>query len=91
MLNLHKMPPYTFPENFIWGSGSAAHQIEGNNIHNQWWHKEQTGSDPSIKEASGKACNSWEMMDDDIRLLRELGHKAYRFSVEWARIEPVEG
>ena len=91
MLNLHKMPPYTFPENFIWGSGSAAHQIEGNNIHNQWWHKEQTGSDPSIKEASGKACNSWEMMDDDIRLLRELGHKAYRFSVEWSRIVPSPG
>ena len=91
MLNLHKMPEYTFPEKFLWGSGSAAHQIEGDNIHNQWWHRERSGSDPSIKEVSGKACNSWQMMDEDLALLKELGHQAYRFSVEWSRIEPVQG
>lgn len=88
MLNLHKMPAFTFPENFLWGSGSAAHQIEGDNIHNQWWHMEQKGNDPAIKTPSGKACNSYQMMDEDIALLKELGHQAYRFSVEWSRIEP---
>ena len=64
MLNLHKMPEFTFPENFIWGSGTAAHQIEGNNTNNQWWAKEQSGKYPGIREPSGKACNSWEMLDD---------------------------
>ncbi|MBR2905286.1 MAG: glycoside hydrolase family 1 protein [Lentisphaeria bacterium] len=91
MLNLHKMPEFTFPENFIWGSGSAAHQIEGDNYNNQWYHMEQNNSNPAIKEPSGKACNSWEMLDEDIALLKELGHKGYRFSVEWSRIEPENG
>lgn len=92
MLNLHKIPSYTFPENFIWGSGTAAHQIEGDNTRNQWWHKEHARPrDPSIKECSGKACNSWQMPDADIALLKELGHKGYRFSVEWSRIEPAPG
>lgn len=92
MLNLHKIPAFTFPENFIWGSGSAAHQIEGDNIHNQWWKMETAPEkNPAIKEPSGKACNSWQMMDEDIRLLRELGHRAYRFSVEWSRIVPAPG
>ena len=91
MLNLHKMPEFTFPENFLWGSGSAAHQIEGDNVNNQWWHMEQSGNNPSIHAPSGKACNSWQMLDDDIRLLKELGHQAYRFSVEWSRIEPRHG
>ncbi len=91
MLNLHKMPEFTFPENFIWGSGTAAHQIEGNNTNNQWWAKEQSGKYPGIREPSGKACNSWEMLDDDIALLKELGHKGYRFSIEWSRIEPAKG
>ena len=91
MLNLHKMPEFTFPENFLWGSGSAAHQIEGDNIRNQWWHMEHAGNTPSIKVPSGKACNSWQMLDDDLQLLKELGHQAYRFSVEWSRIEPEKG
>ena len=88
MLNLHKMPFFSFPENFLWGSGTAAHQIEGDNFHNQWYHMEQSGSNPAIKEPSGKACNSWEMLDADIELLKELGHKGYRFSIEWSRIQP---
>ena len=91
MLNLHKMPEFSFPENFIWGSGTAAHQIEGDNIYNQWYHLEKSGSDPAIKAPSGKACNSWNMADEDIALLKELGHQGYRFSVEWSRIEPEPG
>jgi beta-glucosidase len=76
MLNLHKMPHFSFPDDFIWGSGSAAHQIEGDNIYNQWFHMEQKGNNPAIKEPSGKACNSWEMPDEDIALLKEAAHWA---------------
>lgn len=91
MLNLHKIPPFTFPENFLWGSGSAGYQIEGNNTHSQWWHMEQEGTISGFREPSGMACNSWNLFDEDLRLLKELGHRAYRFSIEWSRLEPEEG
>lgn len=77
-----------FPENFLIGSATSAHQIEGDNIHNQWWEAEQKGKAPY---KSGKACNHWELYEEDIALMKELGYDAYRFSVEWSRIVPKEG
>ena len=41
MLNLHNYPAIMFPENFIWGSATAAHQIEGDDIHSINW-RDQT-------------------------------------------------
>lgn len=90
MLNLYKMPPYTFPKEFLWGSATAGHQIEGDNFHCQRWKQEQENTDPQCVP-SGKACNSWKLYREDIALLKELGHKAYRFSIEWSRIEPEQG
>ena len=40
---------------------------------------------------SGKACNHWELYKEDFELLKTLGCNAYRFSFDWARIEPKEG
>ena len=40
---------------------------------------------------SGKACNSYELFNEDIKALASLGCNAYRFSLEWSRIEPNEG
>jgi len=77
-----------FPEGFLWGAATAAHQIEGNNTHSDWWDAEQSGRLP---HASGVACDSWNRWRDDIRLLSEIGLNAYRLSVEWARIEPSPG
>ena len=77
-----------FPDGFLWGAATAAHQIEGNNVHSDWWRAEQAGLLP---HASGTACDSWNCWPDDVRLLRELGLNAYRMSVEWARIEPRRG
>jgi beta-glucosidase len=42
-------------------------------------------------ESSGDACDSWHRWPDDFALLAALGFGAYRFSLEWARIEPEEG
>lgn len=84
------MKPYTFQEGFLWGSATAGHQIEGDNFNSQNWHFEQEHPE-NYEEPSGKACNSWELYKEDIRLLKQLGHKAYRFSIEWCRIEPEEG
>ncbi len=77
-----------FREGFLWGAATAAHQIEGNNVHNDWWRAEEAGVLP---HRSGHACDSWNRWPDDIRLLQDMGLNAYRLSVEWARIEPEPG
>jgi beta-glucosidase len=77
-----------FPDGFFWGAATAAHQIEGNNTHSDWWRSEQAGLLPHKSEL---ACNSWTDWREDIKLLRKLGLNAYRLSVEWARIEPEPG
>ncbi|OZG49932.1 family 1 glycosylhydrolase [Bombiscardovia coagulans] len=82
--NLH------FPEGFIWGASTAAHQIEGNNVNNNWWAREHAVA-TDIKEPSGDACDSYHRYKEDISLLADSGLTMYRFSVEWARIEPEEG
>jgi beta-glucosidase len=94
MYDIFNLPEIHFPPGFVWGSSTAAHQIEGNNIHSNFWAKEQRGgiwSQWDIDEPSGLACNHWELFREDVRLLANLGHQAYRLSIEWSRIEPAEG
>lgn len=80
----------TFPDGFLWGAATAAHQIEGNNVNSNWWVHEHTPG-TTIVEPSGDAADSYHRFRDDIRLLAELGLNSYRFSIEWARIEPERG
>ncbi len=84
------MPKLTFPDGFLWGSATAAHQIEGGNVNNDWWDLEH---DPSAgcAASSGDACDSFHRYPEDVALGASLGLNAYRFSVEWSRIEPAEG
>ncbi|MFH1656005.1 MAG: glycoside hydrolase family 1 protein [Candidatus Omnitrophota bacterium] len=77
-----------FPKKFFWGSATSAHQVEGENINNDWWQWEQ--GKKSI-EPSGKACNHYELFREDFDLASNLNHNAHRFSIEWSRIEPAEG
>ncbi|MEO8603242.1 MAG: family 1 glycosylhydrolase [bacterium] len=79
-----------FPDGFVWGTATAAHQVEGNNVNSDFWLMEHTPGS-LFAEPSGDACDHFHRYPDDIRLLRELGFGAYRFSIEWARIEPEEG
>lgn len=79
-----------FPYGFLWGAATAAHQIEGNNINSNWWmHEHEEGT--AILEPSGDAADSYHRYREDISLLAELGLNSYRFSIEWARIEPERG
>ena len=80
----------TLRDDFIWGAATAAHQIEGGNTNSDFWVIEHSGH-PRFVEPSGDACDSYHRYPDDIRLLAEAGLKAYRFSIEWARIEPAPG
>jgi beta-glucosidase len=80
----------SFPENFLWGTSTASHQVEGNNINNDIWLLEHVPQSIFV-EPSGDACDHYHRYPEDIALLAELGFIAYRFSVEWSRIEPEEG
>jgi beta-glucosidase len=80
----------SFPKGFVWGTATAAHQIEGGNWNNDWWEWEHTPGSPCL-ESSGDACDSWHRWAEDVALCRDLGFGSYRFSIEWSRIEPHEG
>jgi len=88
-----------FPEGFLWGTATAAHQIEGNNK-NDWSEWERSEARMQKLEArslkaedfiSGLACDSYNLWEKDLDLVKELNCNAYRFSLEWSRIEPEEG
>ena len=79
-----------FPEHFLIGAATAAHQVEGNNTNSDFWAQELLPHS-SFLEPSGIACDHYNRYEEDIKLLADAGLKAYRFSVEWARIEPEEG
>ncbi|KRC62564.1 beta-glucosidase [Agromyces sp. Root81] len=78
------------PEGFLWGAATAAHQIEGGNVNSTNWVDEYHPR-ATVSEPSGDACDSYHRYPEDIALLAASGLRAYRFSIEWARIEPEEG
>ena len=84
------MQDFTFPKDFLWGTATAAHQVEGNNINSESWVLEHLPG-TIYAEPSGDAIDHYHRYPSDIALLAELGFNAYRFSIEWARIEPEEG
>jgi beta-glucosidase len=79
-----------FPEGFTWGVATAAHQIEGGNVNNDWWAWEHD-PDSGTLAPSGDACDSFHRWREDVDLVASMGLSAYRFSLEWSRIEPAEG
>jgi beta-glucosidase len=80
----------SFPPGFLWGAATAAHQVEGNNVNSDLWVLEHC--DPTLfEEPSLDACDHYHRFPDDIRMLAALGLNTYRFSIEWARIEPEQG
>jgi beta-glucosidase len=78
---------YHFPRGFLWGTATAAHQVEGNNTNNQWWKWEQEGH---TKGTSGLAADWWGgRWKEDLDRAAESGQNAHRLSVEWSRIQPT--
>jgi len=78
------------PEGFVWGTATAAHQVEGGNSNNDWWAWEHTPG-TRCREPSGDACDHYNRFAADLELLAGLGFNAYRFSLEWSRIQPEPG
>ncbi len=78
-----------FPPNFLWGSATSAHQVEGNTL-NDWIEWEKKGKS---KHLSGRACNHWDIKQfrDDVERMKILGLNAYRMGIEWSRVMPKPG
>jgi beta-glucosidase len=84
------LPNVAFPPGFLWGAATAGHQVEGNNINSDCWVMENVK--PTLfAEPSRDADNSFALWATDLDLAKGLGLNTYRFSLEWARIEPEEG
>jgi len=83
-------PDADFPEDFLFGSSTAAHQVEGGNTNNDWWAWEHAAGTPAV-EPSGDAIDHYHRYAEDFALLAELGQNAHRLSLEWSRIEPEHG
>jgi beta-glucosidase len=80
----------TFPDGFLWGASTAGHQVEGGNVNADLWPLEW--AEPSLfAEPSLDACDHYHRYPEDIATLAGLGLNAYRFSVEWSRVEPEPG
>ena len=111
-----------FPEDFLWGASTAAHQVDGG-THNQWSEWERANAERLAAGAytrlrvvakkymgwdiawddiasaaaapenyiSGKGVAHYERYKEDFKILQQLNMNAFRFSIEWSRIEPEEG
>jgi beta-glucosidase len=79
-----------FPDGFLFGAAVSAHQVEGGNVNSDWWWWEHLESTP-VHEPSGDGCDFYHRYREDVSLLAGFGLNAFRFSIEWARIEPAEG
>lgn len=82
-----------FPENFLWGSATSAYQIEGSPLADDAgpsiWHRfAHTPGMTRNGDTGDVACDHYRRFREDIALMRELGLKAYRFSIAWARVFP---
>ena len=79
-----------FPAGFLFGSSTAAHQVEGGNVNNDWWAWEHAPYTTCV-ESSGDAIDQWHRYEEDFAQLARLGQNAHRLSLEWSRIEPAQG
>ena len=75
-----------FPTDFLWGASTSAYQVEGA------WNEE--GKEPSVQDIKSipegttdfkVASDHYHRLEEDVRLFKELGLKAYRFSISWSR------
>lgn len=84
---------YTFPADFLWGTATSSHQVEGDNTNNDWHTWEQAGGGHVFEDhVSGKTCKWWAgHAEKDIKRMADLHTNAHRLSIEWSRIEPEPG
>lgn len=82
-----------FPEGFIWGSATAAYQIEGawdedGRGLSIWDAHSHTAGEVINDDTGDTACDHYHRFEEDVRLMKNMGLKYYRFSISWSRILP---
>ncbi len=77
---------HSFSPDFFWGASTSSHQVEGNNLFNDWWHWENKGKLPS----SGNACDHYHLYKNDFKLAKDMGHNTHRLGIEWSRVAKDE-
>jgi beta-glucosidase len=97
LLALRRQTTYRFPDRFLWGASTSSHQVEGCDIHSDWWRFErQPGRVQNFTNfprfAQEQKSGHWGAFEEDVvRMHQELGLTGYRFSIDWSRVEPAEG
>jgi beta-glucosidase len=91
-----KNAPWKLGPDFLWGSATSSHQVEGYGTNNNWYRFESAVDEegrPRILngQKAGIASDHWHRYQEDIQLMKDLSLNAYRFSVEWSKIEPQRG
>jgi beta-glucosidase len=82
-----------FPPNFLWGCATSAYQIEGGVAADgrgpsNWDIFAHTPGKTHQGETGDVAADSYHLYKEDVKLLKDLGAKVYRFSLSWSRIFP---
>lgn len=82
-----------FPEDFIWGSATSSYQIEGSATlgGRRWsiWDAHAHTPGRTVNNEHGDvACDHYNRYREDVKLMADMGLKAYRFSISWSRIQP---
>jgi beta-glucosidase len=79
-----------FPDGFLWGCATAAHQVEGGNHGCDWWEFQRRGG-IRTGDSADPACDMYRRFREDFALLARLRNNAHRLSIEWSRVEPSPG
>ena len=85
-----------FPRGFLFATGTSAYQVEGaadadGRLPSIWDTFARTPGATLNGDTGDVACDSYHRVDEDVRMLQELGVGAYRFSVSWSRVLPAGG
>lgn len=80
---------FYFPDDFLWGTATSSHQVEGNNQNNNWYAWEQQGNIKHDHKA-GLACDWWGgRWREDFERAADGRQNAHRLSIEWSRVQPL--
>ena len=84
---------YDFPKGFVWGAATAAFQVEGavradGRGESVWDRFCATPGNIQDQATAGEACRHYDLWQEDLGLMKDLGLGSYRFSVAWPRVIP---
>ena len=87
------MAAIKFPEGFVWGTATAAFQIEGavhadGRSESVWDRFCHTPGKVANGDNADEACRHYEKWREDLQLIKDLGVSSYRFSIAWPRVIP---